>query len=78
MPQAPNPRTVGVATFKDMCDYMPAAPVVKIAEMLFFLLYGLLYGWNDFYNSDFLRYRIKPEFLSKSTLIIPIMTRNMT
>ena len=43
-----------------------------------FSIYGSLYGRNYYYNSDFLRYRIKPEFLSKFTLIIPIMTRNMT
>ena len=42
MPQALTPRTVGVATFKDMCDCMSASFNVKRAKTLFWK-YSLIF-----------------------------------
>ena len=42
LPQALNPGTVGVATFKDVCDYMYAAFNVKKAKILFWK-YSLIF-----------------------------------
>ena len=52
MPQAPNPRTVGVATFKDMCDYMSASFNVKRVKILFWK-YSLIFEITTPFDKDF-------------------------
>ena len=42
VPQDPIPRTVGAATFKDVCDYMSASFNVKRAKILFWK-YSLIF-----------------------------------
>ena len=42
LPRALTPRTIGVATFKDMCDYMSASFNVKRAKILFWK-YSLIF-----------------------------------
>ena len=42
LPRAPNPGTAGVATFKDVCDYMSASFNVKRAKILFWK-YSLIF-----------------------------------
>ena len=42
LPQALNPRTVGAATFKDVCDYMSASFNVKRVKILFWK-YSLIF-----------------------------------
>ena len=42
MPRDPIPRTVGAATFKDVCDYMSASFNVNRAKILFWK-YSLIF-----------------------------------
>ena len=63
MPRVLTPRTVGAATFKNMCDYILAATIVKGTIMLVWA-YTAIYKKQEVAGSFPKRYMTKPLFFT--------------